>query len=93
LTAKGRLSTTLPQRLLSAPGRFAGDHLRLGICVLSRVYASDNSSATYVATLEGHISSTVFSVAFHATAPLLATGSSDRTANLWRLSCDNLSAT
>jgi WD40 repeat protein len=46
--------------------------------------SSDNSSATCVATLEGHIGS-VFSVAFHATAtPLLATASVDHTAKLWR---------
>jgi WD40 repeat protein len=35
----------------------------------------------------------VTSVAFHPTAPLLATGSSDSTVKLWRLSSDNLSAT
>jgi WD40 repeat protein len=51
---------------------------------------SDNSSATCVATLdrenggEGHIGS-VTSVAFHPKAPLLATGSFDRTVKLWRL--------
>ncbi len=60
--------------------------------------SSDNSSADCVATLErrnggeGH-SSDVFSVAFHPTAQLLATGSMDRTAKLWRLSSDNSSAT
>jgi WD40 repeat protein len=45
-----------------------------------------------VATLEGH-SRALFTVAFHPTAPLLATGSSDKTAMLWRLSSDNSSAT
>jgi WD40 repeat protein len=45
-----------------------------------------------VATLKGH-SNYVLSVAFHATAPLLATGSIDNTAKLWRLSCDHSSAT
>ena len=54
--------------------------------------SSDNSSATCVATLKEHIGS-VNSVAFHPTAPLLATGSSDRTVKLWRLSSDNSSAT
>jgi WD40 repeat protein len=49
-------------------------------------------SATCVATLQGH-SSVVQSVAFHPTAPLLATGSWDNTAKLWRLSSDNSSAT
>ena len=52
----------------------------------------DNSSATCVATLEGH-SGSVNSVAFHPTAPLLATGSSDKTVRLWLLSRDNSSAT
>jgi WD40 repeat protein len=42
--------------------------------------------------LEGH-SSYISSVAFHPTAPILATGSWDKTAKLWRLSSDNSSAT
>jgi WD40 repeat protein len=54
--------------------------------------SSDNSSATCVATLAGHRSS-VWSVAFHPTAPLLATGSGENTVRLWLLSCDNSSAT
>ena len=41
---------------------------------------------------EGH-SSYIWSVAFHPTAPLLATGSHDKTARLWLLSSDNSSAT
>ena len=49
-------------------------------------------AATCVATLEGH-SDMAFSVAFHPTAPLLATGSHDKTAKLWRLSSVNSSAT
>ena len=52
---------------------------------------SDNSALTCVATLdksnEGH-DGQVYSVAFHPTAPILATGSSDGTAKLWRLSAD-----
>ena len=59
--------------------------------------AANNMSATCVATLEGHIRA-VNSVAFHPTANLLATGSDDSTAKLWRFSPDgsaenNLSAT
>ena len=54
--------------------------------------SSDNSSATCVATLEGH-SDSVRSIAFHPTASLLATGSNDRTVRLWLLSSDNSSAT
>jgi WD40 repeat protein len=45
--------------------------------------SSDNSSATCVATLAGH-GDDINSVAFHPTAPLLATGSGDNTAKLWR---------
>jgi WD40 repeat protein len=60
------------------------------------VTTPDNSSVDCVATLdsdkEGH-SNSVRSVAFHPTAPLLATGSADRTLKLWQLSSDNLSAT
>jgi WD40 repeat protein len=52
----------------------------------------DHSSATCVATLKGH-SGRVLAVAFHTTAPLLATGSNDETVMLWLLSCDHLSAT
>ena len=50
---------------------------------------SDNSALTCVATLdksnEGH-DGPVYSVAFHPTALILATGGDDSTAKLWRLS-------
>ena len=46
LITKGRLCTMLAQRLLCAPGQFAGDHLRLGSCVLRRVYAFHNLSGS-----------------------------------------------
>lgn len=42
---------------------------------------------------EAHSSDSVKSVAFHPTAPLLATGSNDRTVKVWLLSPDNTSAT
>jgi WD40 repeat protein len=45
-----------------------------------------------VATLAGH-SDFVYSVAFHPTAPLLATCSADKTAKLWRFSPDGSKAT
>ena len=45
------------------------------------------SDASCTATLAGH-SNYVSSVAFHPSLPLLATGSYDRTAKLWRLSED-----
>ena len=56
------------------------------------LFSSHNWSANCVATLEGHIS-WVNSLAFHPTAPFLATGSSDYIVKLWRLSDDNSSAT
>jgi WD40 repeat protein len=48
------------------------------------------SSATCAATLGEH-SGPVSSVAFHPTAPLLATGSLDKTAKLWQLNYQTLS--
>jgi len=60
-------------------------------------FSPDGSSATCVATLEGHGTSYpqtgVHSVAFHPTANLLATGSVDCTAKLWRFSPDGSMAT
>jgi WD40 repeat protein len=62
--------------------------------------ASDNMSATCVATMEGRHGHTgeVKSVAFHPSLPLLVTGSYDRTAKLWSFNPDgsensNMSAT
>jgi WD40 repeat protein len=57
----------------------------------------DGSTATCAATLEGHIKKTpddgVVCVAFHPTKLLLATGSGDTTANLWRFSDDGSTVT
>ena len=93
LIAGGRLCAMLARRLLCFNGECAvRDALRLGTSALSRRHFFRNSSATCVATLAGH-SNGVFSVAFHPTAPLLATGSYDDTVRLWLLSCDNSSAT
>ena len=92
LITKGRLSAMLVQRLLSASCQFNADHFQLGKSILSRNHTFDNSSVTCVATMAGH-STSVISVAFHPTAQLLATGSGDSTAKLWRLSSDNSSAT
>jgi WD40 repeat protein len=55
-------------------------------------FSPDGSTATCVATLAGH-RHCVTSVAFHPTAPLLATGSYDNTAKLWRFSPDGSTAT
>ena len=89
----GRLCAMLARRLLCFNGECAvRDALMLGTSALSRRHFFRNSSATCVATLEGHMYA-VYSVAFHPTAPLLTTGSYDNTVRLWLLSCDNSSAT
>ena len=93
LITGGRLCSLLARRLLCFNGECAvHDALRLGTSSLSRRHFFRNSSATCVATLEGHMYA-VLSVAFHPTAPLLATGSGDKTVRLWLLSSDNSSAT
>ena len=84
LITGGRLCVILAQRLLCFNGERAVRYaLRLGTRVLSRRHFFRKSSATCVATLKGH-GSPVRSVAFHPTAPLLATGSNDKTVRLWR---------
>jgi WD40 repeat protein len=84
----------LAERLLCFNGGCAvRNALRLGTSVLSRRHFFRNSSATCVATLAAEHSNSVTSVAFHPTAPLLATGSGDSTVRLWLLSSDNSSAT
>jgi WD40 repeat protein len=93
LISGGRLCGMLARRLLCFNGECAvRDALRLGTSALSRRHFFRNSCATCVATLDEH-SSHVLSVAFHPTAPLLATGSQDSTVRLWLLSCDNSCAT
>jgi hypothetical protein len=57
-----------------------------------QLLSHDFEAATCVATLKGH-SNYVCSVAFHPAAPLLATGSYDETAKLWRFSPDGSTAT
>jgi WD40 repeat protein len=58
-------------------------------------YNSDNSdvdlSERFIFTLQGHVDFVV-SVAFHPTLPILATGSEDNTAKLWRFNPDYSSA-
>jgi WD40 repeat protein len=93
LIAQGRLCTLLVQRLLRVPGQRALLRaLTHATSVVARRHICNYSSATCVATLQGH-SSSVSSVAFHPTAPLLATGGRDNTVKLWRLSSNNSSAT
>ncbi len=54
---------------------------------------ADCTAASCVCTLEGHTYNGVTSVAFHPTAPYLATGSSDGTAKVWLLNADCTAAT
>ena len=86
------MKITLIRRLLSLV--FKKDHYRLtfsnAMCVISRTHKFEKPSCE--ATLTGHISA-VMSVAFHPTAPLLATASCDNTAKLWRMSSDGSSPT
>ena len=65
-------------------------------------FSPDGSAAICVATLAWHRTNVnslsghrknVTSVAFHQTLPILATGSGDSTAKLWRLSPDGSTAT
>ena len=75
LITGGRLCALLAQRLLCFDGDCAvRDPLRLGTSTLSRRHFFRNSSATCVATSNGH-SSPVTTVVFHPTAP----GTSDAT--------------
>ena len=53
---------------------------------------ADNGGCREIANLAGH-RDLVSSVAFHPTAPLLATGSWDHTAKLWRFSPDGTNPT
>ena len=93
LVTQGRLCTMLAQRLLCVQGQRNLLHaLRHATSILSRRHIFNYSKATRVATLKGH-SRQVTSVAFHPTAPLLATGSEDSTVKLWRLKPDHSSAT
>ena len=92
LITAGRLCAMLARKLLCVNGEcVVRDALRLGTSALSRRHFFRNSSATCVATLAGHRD--FVRLAFHPTAPLLATGSIDNTVRLWLLSCDNSSAT
>ena len=93
LTSKSRFCTMLVQRMLCMKGQRDLQHVLTHMkSILSRRRNFNKLAATCVATLEGH-SKSVISVEFHPTAPLLATGSWDNTAKLWRLSSDNSSAT
>ena len=80
-------------RLLCGRGRRAIESpLRHGNAILSRRHFFDEASVPCVATLAGH-SDWVMSVAFHPREQVLATGSNDKTAKVWRMSADCTAAT
>jgi hypothetical protein len=86
VVCRGHLTALLVNRLI----RFRSDRavkraLKHAVAVLSRMQfvGLKNSAATCLSTLQGHKSG-VWSVAFHPSAPYLATGSVDGTAKLWR---------
>ena len=93
LVAGGRLCATVACRLLCLPGQRAiGSALIHARAIVSRRHSFFEASATCVATLAGH-SRSVYSVAFDPTGRFMATGSSDNTAKVWRMSPDGAAAT
>ena len=92
VVCRGGLSALLVQRLIC----FGSEHsvkraLKHATCVTSRRHfiGLKNQIPTCVSTLRGH---NVYSVAFHPSAPYLATGSYD-IAKLWLLNADCSAAT
>jgi WD40 repeat protein len=69
------------------------DHSDHKAATLWRISANDSVfDLTFATNLVGHIDS-VMSIAFHPTAPLLATSSADKTTKIWRFSPDGSLAT
>lgn len=84
LVAGGGLCAMVAHRLLCGPGRRAIESpLRHGTAILSRRHFFVEATVPCMATLAGH-SRPVYSVAFHPREQVLATGSSDQTAKLWK---------
>ena len=93
LVAGGGLCAMIAHRLLCGPGRRAIESpLRHGTAILSRRHFFVEATVPCVATLAGH-SGIVWSVAFHPREQVLATGSFDKTAKVWRMSADCTAAT
>ena len=95
VVCRGHLSALLVQRLTHFRSERAVKRaLKHATAVLSRRHfvGLKDRAATCVSTLEGHIGS-VYDVAFHPSAPYLATGSDDKTAKLWLLKADCGAAT
>jgi len=84
VVCRGRLSALLVQKLICSPSE--AQH---ATAVVSRRHfvGLKTSDATWVNTLRGH-RNIVFSVAFHPSAPYLATGSWDNSSKLWLLNAD-----
>ena len=86
---RGHLSLLLMLKLISFRSeRSRKRALKPAIAVLSKqnIVGLKNTDATCVSTLQGH-NNGVRSVAFHPSAPYLATGSGDKT-KLWLLNAD-----
>ena len=93
LVAGGGLCAMVAHRLLCGPGQRAIESpLRHGTAILSRRHFFVEATVPCVATLAGH-SGSVLSVAFHPREQVLATGSHDKTAKVWRMSADCTAAT
>ena len=90
VVCRGHLSALLVQKLICFRSERAVKRaLKHAIAVLSRRHfvGLKDRAATCVSTLKGHTIG-VLSVAFHPSAPYLATGSYDKTAKLWLLNAD-----
>jgi len=97
LLSRSSISVLLATRLVQGEIRNTGLELQLANRIISRTHKlPEISPPTLAITLDrnnnGH-GNWVTSVAFHRTLPLLATGSSDNTAKLWRFSADGSAAT
>ena len=93
LVTGGHFLVILIQRLLCFNGKYAVKYpFNMGKCILSQRHFLYYPSPTCIATLNEPLKM-LCTVAFHHTAPLLATRSDDCTVRLWLLSSDNSSAT
>ena len=95
VVCRGGLSALLVLRLICfGSERAVKRALQHATCVMSRRHfvGLKERKPTCVSALHGH-SSFVTSVAYHPSAPYLATGSDDRTAKLWLLNADCSAAT
>ena len=88
LIPKVGLSTMIVQRLLCVPGQVAGDHLRLGSCVLRRVFVQMCGEPP-LNKVELVQNDSVRCVTVHPTKPFIAIGKRDKltkTAHIFNVS-------